>query len=326
MQAVVPQPRVEVVEAQARQTQMRVVEDNGPLAYLFDTARFEQLQRIATLMANESFTPAHLKVNGDKTATVANCFRVSAQALRWGFDPFAVADETYVVHNRLGFQGKLVAAVVNARAGLAGRLSYKHSGTGQDRMVTVSGTFAGETEPRTIELSVKQAATDNKMWKSDPDQKLVYSGVIKWARRHCPEVIMGVLTDDDVDRLSAGDSQPAIPPDGRVNLRGRPAALPPPIEVNGNGAHAEPDVPVVVEAAEPEQQPDAPAPANPTPPAAEVAAKRISKAQLARLAKAHHEMGEEFDVILEGYSVAKVEELTMEQADQIITRLAGMKG
>ena len=39
------------------------------------------------------------------------------------------------------------------------------------------------------------------MWTKDPRQKLIYSGVIKWARAHAPELILGVATDDDIDRI-----------------------------------------------------------------------------------------------------------------------------
>jgi hypothetical protein len=169
-------------------------------------------------MAHASLTPAHLK-GASQNEAVANCFRVANQALRWGFDPFAIMDETYVVHGRLGYQGKLVAAVVNARAGLKDRLRYEHTGTGADRTVTVSGQFKDENEPRTITLSIKQALTDNKMWKTDPDQKLVYSGVTKWARRHCPEIMLGVLTDDDVDAIAQRAQETDTRPLGGIDFR-----------------------------------------------------------------------------------------------------------
>lgn len=181
--------------------EIRVVEDQSPIAYLMDTAHFEHLQRVSKLMAMASLTPKHLQGTSPEQ-TLANCFRVVNQALRWGFEPFAVADETYVVHGRLGYQGKLVAAVINARAGLTKRLSCSYAGAGNDRTITISGQFSGEDQPRIITLSVAQAKTDNQMWIRDPDQKLWYSGVIKWARRHCPEIILGVLTDDELDRIS----------------------------------------------------------------------------------------------------------------------------
>jgi hypothetical protein len=180
---------------------VRVVEDNGPLAHLMDTARFEHLQRIALVMATASLIPDHLKGKNDQQ-TLGNCFLVVNQSLRWGLDPFAVAAETYSVQGKLGFQGKLIAALVNARANLAGKLRYEFTGQGDGRTVTVIGRFQDEENERTVELSVGQAKTSNKMWITDADQKLIYSAATKWARRHCPEVLLGVLTDDDLDRIA----------------------------------------------------------------------------------------------------------------------------
>lgn len=184
--------------------------DAGPNAHLFDTARFEQSQRIAIAMAHSNLLPAHL--DGDKNAAaelrreqrIANCLRVVNQAVRWGMDPFAIMDETYVVRGKLGYQGKLVTAIVNARAGLCGRLAFTFAGKlgTDDYEVTVSGQFTNESEPRTVTLSVRQAKTDNQMWKSDPQQKLCYSGATKWARRHCPEILLGVVTEDDIERMT----------------------------------------------------------------------------------------------------------------------------
>lgn len=179
---------------------------DSALTNLTDKDRFGQLQRVATLMGQSALTPKHLR--GQTPAeTTANCFRVVNQAMRWGFDPFAVGDETYVVQGRLGYQGKLVAAVINARAGLVGRLKAEYTGKGDARTVVISGQFATEKEPRTVDLSLAAAKTANQMWVKDPDQKLFYSGVIKWARRHCPELILGVLTDDDLDRIASQPEQ-----------------------------------------------------------------------------------------------------------------------
>ena len=205
---------------------VRVVEDTGPNCYLLDTGRFEHMQRIATLMSSASLIPEHLKLSKSGPLTpqqvMGNCFLIVNQAIRWGLDPFAVAPETYVVGGKLGFQGKLIAALVNARAGLADRLNYTFAGRGDDLTITVAGRFEDEDQPRTITLRVGDAKTQNQMWTKDPEQKLVYSGATKWARRHCPEIILGVLTDDDLERMQeqtrvveariAGDSR-ATPSD-----------------------------------------------------------------------------------------------------------------
>lgn len=193
----------------------RVVHDDSALSYLMDTARFEHLFRIARTLANSTLTPKHLR-GGSVDETTANCFRVVNQAMRWKFDPFAVADETYVVGGKLGYQGKLVAAVVNARAGLRERLRPTYEGEGDKRCVTIHGTLRDEETERIVELTVGQAKTANEMWKKDPDQKLFYSGVIKWARRHCPDVIMGVLTEDDIERMQIETTCEPVNPAGRV--------------------------------------------------------------------------------------------------------------
>jgi hypothetical protein len=198
---------------------------------LLDTAKFEQMQRIAGAMAESSIIPDHLvaqpwwwkknmspaelgqmqeKLGKEewgrswaeaKKRTVANCFLVVEQSFRWGMSPFAVAPETYVVGGKLAYQGKLVLAVVNELAGLEGRLQFEWSGTGQERAIKIWGRFRGETVDREDTLTLKQAKTDNKMWTADPDQKLLYSGILHWARRWCPEVVLGVKSVEDLERI-----------------------------------------------------------------------------------------------------------------------------
>jgi len=220
--AVIEQPKQELAKSnghpQQAQRPIRVVEDNSANACLLDTARFEHMQRIATIMAKAALLPEHLlgrAKKGQETQwypaeqVLGNCFLIVNQALRWGLDPFAVAAETYVVSGKLGFQGKLIAALVNARANLKERLSYTFNAAKGDALeVTVHGTFVGEADERTVTLTVGQGKTSNDMWTKDPQQKLIYSGATKWARRHCPEVLLGVFTDDDLDRIR--DREPAL--------------------------------------------------------------------------------------------------------------------
>jgi hypothetical protein len=217
-----------------------VVHDSGPAAYLFDTARFEHCYRIATAMAKASLIPEHLTHTGKGPnkkelpleMIIGNCFMIVNQAIRWGMDPFALPAETYVVGNKLGFQGKLVAAVINARANLHVPLAVIYtSGRGDDLAAVLFGSrepipkeawpllkkYAKDEDGEAytdlmalgvlcIRISVGQAKTDNQMWHKDPQQKLFYSGATKWSRRHAPEIILGVLTDDDLERMNASAS------------------------------------------------------------------------------------------------------------------------
>ena len=171
------------------------------MALMFNPDLFAQGQRLATAMSASQFLPPHLKSKTSQNETVANCYQVIVQAQRWEMDPYQVANHTFAVGGRLGYDGQLIASVVHGRSNLDGRLRCTYEGTGDNRKITITGRFKDEEEPRTIEMTVAQgkAATQqvHRMWTSDPDQKLWYSGVLKWARRHCPEVVLGVRAEDE---------------------------------------------------------------------------------------------------------------------------------
>ena len=139
-----------------------------------------------------------------------------------------MAPETYEVQGKMSYQGKLVAAVVNARGGLHRSLDAIYSnGKGDALAAVIYGSrdvipqdakpllkkYANEEDRdaltdlkfmgvMAIRVSVGQCKTSNKMWTSDPEQKLFYTGATKWARRFTPELMMGVITDEDIDRMS----------------------------------------------------------------------------------------------------------------------------
>lgn len=186
--------------------EMILSSETTDLAFIESTAkRLVVADQIATAMCRASLLPDHLRQERaggvwkplDPEQVKANCVLIVNQALRWGVDPFAILPSTFVISGKLGFDGKLIAAIVNKLGGLTKKLSYEFSGSGDGRTVTVSGTMEGESEPRTVSVTVKDAKTDNAIWTKDPDQKLVYTGATKWARRHCPHVILGIISDDE---------------------------------------------------------------------------------------------------------------------------------
>lgn len=149
--------------------------------------------KLAEIMSTGKLLPAHLQ------GKPGDCLMVIEQAIRWGMSPFAVAQATSVIQGKLMFEGKLVAAAVHASGILAGRLSYDFAGTGDARKVTVKGTLKGEGAPREVEVILRDAKTGNQLWTKQPDQQLVYHGTRVWARRHAPEVMLGVYSPDEMD-------------------------------------------------------------------------------------------------------------------------------
>jgi hypothetical protein len=190
---------------------------NSEHAWL-DAAKFDQAYRVANAMAAMSLVPNHLK-GQDKKQTAANCFLIVMQAGAWEMSPFQLMAGSYIVHGKLCYEGKVVASVVNTRAGLSGRLSYNFSGKSMSRSVTVSGTFKGEDQARTFTGSVAELSrgSDNDMWKfpgAAQDQKLAYVGAMWWCRRHCPEVIHGIAIVEErgvMDKIEAASEVSLMP-------------------------------------------------------------------------------------------------------------------
>jgi hypothetical protein len=148
--------------------------------------------------------------------------------MRWQMSPFAVAQCTSVIQGKLMFEGKLVAAALNASGILSSRLDYDFSGEGAQREVTVRGTLKGESKPREVTVFLADAKTTNSMWTKQPDQQLVYAGTRIWARRHAPEVMLGVYAPEEFDRAEPfnGPTIEASPERQAINdaIPMRPAA------------------------------------------------------------------------------------------------------
>lgn len=165
---------------------------------------WEAAMQLANMMASARLVPKDLQ------KSPADCLMVIQQAIRWDMDPFAVAQECSVIQGKLMYSGKLVAAVVNVRGNLSKRLSFEHTGSGEDRTVLVSGTLHGEQAPRTVTVKLRDAKTNANVWKTQPDQQLAYHGARVWARRHTPELMLGVWSPDE---FPASEARPdEIPP------------------------------------------------------------------------------------------------------------------
>ena len=190
----------------------------GTAAAIFSPEGMDRLVRFATLMADSKATvPAHL------AGKTADCLAVTMQAAQWGMNPFAVAQKTHVVNGTLGYEAQLVNAVVSSSNLLATRLNYKWDGDwskvsgktdkSPSLTATVWATLKGESEPRTLTISMAQAGVRNSpLWEQDPRQQLAYLCVKRWARLHAPDVLLGVYTPDELQEAAPRVERDITPP------------------------------------------------------------------------------------------------------------------
>ncbi len=156
-----------------------------------------EAMQLATIMARSTFVPQHCRGNE------GNCLAIIMQAGRWGMDPFAVANKAYFTKDGAppAFEAQLVNAVLNSSGALSGRLRYEWSGEGEKLRCTVRGFLRADPneEKGKTQLLARVRVRNSPLWKDDPEQQLGYYVARAWARLHCPEVLLGVFTPDEIE-------------------------------------------------------------------------------------------------------------------------------
>ncbi len=131
------------------------------------------------------------------------CLGIVLQAIEWRMSPFAVANKSYSVSDRLAYEAQLIHAVALQRAPIKGRIKFEFAGDGPLRCCRAwarltdddGGEIVDYTSPKIGEIKVKNSP----LWVSDPDQQLTYYSVRALCRRHFPDVLMGIFAPDEFD-------------------------------------------------------------------------------------------------------------------------------
>jgi len=118
----------------------------------------------------------------------------------------------------LSFEAQLITAMINTAAPISGRLRYAFEGEGATRICIVTATDRDSGEvleyrsPMVKDIKVKNSP----LWVNDPDQQLCYFSSRAFARRHYPEILLGVY-----DREEMADAAPIrdVTPQGRHAAR-----------------------------------------------------------------------------------------------------------
>ncbi len=179
-----------------------------------------QIMEFAKVMAVAGVAiPKHLR------DTPGACMAVCIQAAEWQMSPFAVANKSYSVNDRLGYEAQLVNAVILRRAPIMGRFKVTYSGADKTRkckvMAKLNDGSGEEVEYESPEID-KIPVKNSPLWKGDPDQQLFYYSSRAMCRRHFPDVILGIYTQDELEEAPPMERNVTPVPKARV-----PELLPP---------------------------------------------------------------------------------------------------
>jgi hypothetical protein len=153
---------------------------------------FAEAEAFATQLSKSMFVPKHLRNKP------ADCLAVVLQSQRWEMDAFSVAQKTYFINEGIGYEAQLINAVIIANAPIKARPDLEWAGEGESLTCKVSATFIGEEKPKVFTAKIKTITTRNSPnWKQQPEIQLGYYALRAWSRLYCPDVIMGVYSDEE---------------------------------------------------------------------------------------------------------------------------------
>ncbi|AQQ02444.1 hypothetical protein B0E33_01585 [Roseibium algicola] len=166
-----------------------------------------EVLRFADIMSRADIAlPKHLRNNPGA------CMAVALQALEWDMSPFAVASKSFAVNGQIAYEAQLIAAVVNTRSGIQGRLRYEFAGEGDSLTCTLRGTIDGEEYSYTSPPFGAITTKNSPLWKTDPQQQLGYYSARAWARRYTPEVLLGVYDKEEAASFQGADNARDVTP------------------------------------------------------------------------------------------------------------------
>lgn len=165
------------------------------------------------------------------------CLAIVSRSITWNLDPFAVAQSTYETPGgKVGYEGKLVQAILENSGAVQGRISFEHKGPWEklrgkfkmerSRKPGSDATFAvatyteedeeclsvvvrcqvkGESEPREEEFWLREMQPRNStLWATRPRQQICYAAVRAFASIAAPGLLMGIAFDVDPGGFYAG--------------------------------------------------------------------------------------------------------------------------
>lgn len=174
------------------------------------------VMEFAKLMAvSQGMVPKHLRNNPGA------CVGICIQAVEWKMSPYAVANKSYYVNDRIAYEAQLVAAVILQRAPIKGRFKGKYEGTGDNLKLTMWAELKdepGEIVEYESPIIGKIHPKNSPLWKSDERQQLWYYTERALCRRHFPDVLLGVYAADEM--LDAAPMRDVTPkPAGNLGSR-----------------------------------------------------------------------------------------------------------
>ena len=179
----------------------------GGLTMWNDTKLMNLAYRTAGMLSKSGLVPDNYRNSPE------NCLIAIDLANRQGLSPMMVMQNLYVVKGRPAWSGSFCAAAVNG-CGKFSPLEYVfvgEHGTPSEGCFARATRLANGTQCVSETITLKMAKDEGWMdkggskWKTMPRQMMMYRAASFFARAHCPEVLLGIQTMEEVQDVRGYD-------------------------------------------------------------------------------------------------------------------------
>ena len=169
----------------------------GGLTMWNDVKLMQNAWKTATMISRSALVPDSYRGSPE------NCLVAIDLANRQGLSPMMVMQNLYVVKGKPAWSGSFCAAAING-CGKFTPLEYvfvEEGGGGCFARATRIATGAVcVSDTITMKMAKDEGWTDKSgsKWKTMPKQMMMYRAASFFARAHCPEVLLGIQTVEEV--------------------------------------------------------------------------------------------------------------------------------
>lgn len=176
---------------------------------------FRESYKLASVFAKSSLVPQQYQGKTEDCAIAVD------MAERMGVTPLMVMQNLYVVKGKPSWSGQACMSFIKAKYGDAEPIYTGQRGT------DTRGCFVRVTKPDgeviegaevTIGMAKAEGWTSNKKWINMPELMLAYRAAAFFARVYCPEILMGVQVEGEVEDSERPQPQTAPDPFNVTNV------------------------------------------------------------------------------------------------------------
>lgn len=181
------------------------------LAFLHDGEAFNHIWRVAKAFSASKMVPTHFQNRPE------DCMVALMMAQQLEVNPLLALQNLQVVNGRAGFSASFAIGLANQRGPFAGPITWTSKGSGDDLEVTAHAIVKLTGEQVSVSTSIALAKAEGwvnragSKYRSMPEQMLRYRAATWLIRLHCPEVLLGLHTDDEIVTPQARQSQGVKP-------------------------------------------------------------------------------------------------------------------